>query len=243
MSLRLYRILQAIVLAALGLYLCDKIWSGALNLYINQRYIVLTVFAAVVFIVLGASVLIELRRSKEAVAPSASRPPVWPLLLMALPVVLGLLIPPQALGASAVTNRGLNPSAPLSANNSAGIKLGLAPADRSILDWQRAFDQPGTGAASLEGQTANVTGFVYHDPRLPDDRFFVSRFVLTCCVVDATPVALLVMWPGAKQLPIDSWVHVRGPVHQDTYAGQPVLLIQAQSVDIVTAPAVPYLYP
>jgi len=206
MSLQRYRLLQAFVLAGLGLYLGHQIWSGALNLY-------------------------------------APWPPVWPLLLMALPVVLGLLFPPQALGASAVTNRGLNPSAPLSANSSAGVTLGLAPADRTILDWQRAFDQPSTGTASLEGQPANVTGFVYHDPRLPDDRFFVSRFVLTCGVVDATPVALLVWWPSAKQLPDDSWVQVSGPVHQDTYAGQPVLRIQAQNVAIVTAPAVPYLYP
>ena len=206
MSLQRYRLLQAFVLAGLGLYLGHQIWSGALNLY-------------------------------------APWPPVWPLLLMALPVVLGLLFPPQALGASAVTNRGLNPSAPLSANNSAGVTLSLAPADRTILDWQRAFDQPGTGAASLEGQGANVTGFVYHDPRLPDNQFFVSRFVLTCCVVDATPVALLVTWPGAKQLADDSWVQVRGPVHQATFAGEPLLLIQAQRVDTVTTPAVPYLYP
>ena len=125
MSLRRYRILQALVLAALGLYLGNKIWSGALNLYINQRYILLTVFAAAVFLVLGASVLSEMRRSTEAVSLSAPRPPVWPLLLMALPVALGLLIPPQALGASAVANRGLNPSAPLSANNAAGVKLSL----------------------------------------------------------------------------------------------------------------------
>jgi putative membrane protein len=242
MSLRLYRVLQAAVLAILGLYLFYKIWSGTLYWYINQRFAILTVFAAVVFMALGERVVSELRWPKDAGSPSAARPPVWPLLLMALPVVLGLLIPPQALGASAVANRGLNPSAPLSANNAAGIKLSLAPADRTILDWLRAFDQPG-GGASLDGQNANVTGFVYHDLRLPDDRFFISRFVLTCCVVDATPVALLVTWLRAKQLPDDSWVQVRGPVQSDTYDGQPLLLIQAQSVDIVTAPAVPYLYP
>ena len=62
-------------------------------------------------------------------------------------------------------------------------------------------------------------------------------------MVDATPVALLVAWSTAKQLPDDSWVQVHGPVHSDTYNGQPLLLIQAQSVGIVTAPAQPYLYP
>jgi putative membrane protein len=240
-SLRLYRALQALVLAALGLFLFNKIWSGTLFWYINQRFVILTVFAAVVFMILGEAVLSELRRSPGRAASSESRKP-WPLLVMTLPVALGLLIPPQPLGASAVANRGLNPLSPLSVNNSGAVQLALAPANRTILDWQRAADQPG-GSANLEGQVADVTGFVYHDARLPPDRFFVSRFVLTCCVVDATPVAMLVVWPGAQSLPNDAWVRVRGPVNQAEYDGGPVLLVEAWNVDPAAEPPEPYLYP
>ena len=251
MSLQRYRLAQGVVLVTLGLFFVSKLWSGTLYLYINQRFAILTVLGAVVFLALGANALREWGTARASAIGAAVPVPSdcatfsgWPLLLMAVPVALGLLIPPQSLGAATVANRGLNTSAPLSPNTSAPVKLSvsIAPADRNLLDWLRAFDQAG-GAQALAGQPARVTGFVYHDPRLPAGQFFVSRFVLTCCVVDATPVALLVDWPDAQRLPNDAWVQVTGSIQAADFQGQPAPLIQADRVLTVAQPAQPYLYP
>ena len=251
MSRQRYRLAQGVVLAALGLFFLSKLWSATLYLYINQRYAVLTVLGAVAFLALSANAWREWWVGRPSAAGTAPPTPSdcttfsgWPLLLIALPVALGLLIPPQPLGAAAVANRGLNTSAPLSPVNSAPVKLSVsvAPADRNLLDWLRAFDQAGD-AQALAGEPAQVTGFVYHDPRLPASQFFVSRFVLTCCVVDATPVALLVDWPDAQRLPNDAWVQVSGSIQAGEFQGQTGPLIEADQVLTITAPGQPYLYP
>ena len=36
-----------------------------------------------------------------------------------------------------------------------------------------------------------LTGFVYKDPTLAKNQFVISRFVITCCIVDATPIGII----------------------------------------------------
>ena len=265
MSLRTQRALQALILAGLGLLLLEKIWSGTLFFYINQRFVVLVLLAAVGLLGLASTVFPrranpagaaeepdardhashglapgEALHSRAASASSAVSG--WSLVILAIPIIVGVLVPPRPLGASAIANKGLNTTTPLSAGGSAPVQLDMAPTDRSVLDWLRAFNAAG-GPAELAGQAADVIGFVYRDPHLPADEFLVSRFAVTCCSADATAVGLLVRWPGAAGLADNVWVRVRGPVVAAAYAGRGIPRIVAEAVDGVEAPGQPYLYP
>lgn len=106
-------------------------------------------------------------------------------------------------------------------------------------------------------QRWRFTGFVYQDPKLAKNQFVISRFVITCCIVDATPIGIIVESPDAPKLKADTWVEVAGvlqkksigradeikAVHNfhETDDGVPYLV--ANSCKIVPTPQDPYLDP
>lgn len=250
LSQRTYRTLQALALAALGIFLLQKIWSGTLYWYISNRFLLLTLAAAIGFLALAQTILPrrrpdgadpELGRQEDAPA-HGQRQPVWGLLVVVLPVLLGIVVPARPLGAAAIANKGINTSPPLAAASGQSVNLDLAPASRNILDWVRAFNYAPDPAA-FHGQPADVIGFVYQDSRLGNDQFLVGRFTLNCCVADALAIGMVVKWPEAASLAANSWVRVRGPVDSVTLDGRRLPLILAGSVEPVPEPAQPYLYP
>jgi uncharacterized repeat protein (TIGR03943 family) len=164
------------------------------------------------------------------------------LLVVALPVLLGVLIPAKPLGSSAIANRGVNITAPLTAGAAQPAKLDLAPTDRNILDWIRAFNYA-SDPKSFAGQPADVIGFVYHDSRLAGEQFLAGRFTVNCCVADAMAIGVIVQWPDSKGLADNGWVRVRGSVQASEIDGRPIPLIIAESVEPVPPPEQPYLYP
>ncbi len=253
MSLRLYRTLQALILAGLGIFLLQKIWSGTLYWYISNRFMLLTLVAAIAFLALAQSILPKRKPAgAETGEPGQDQEhnghdhggtaPAWGLVVVALPVLLGILIPAKPLGATAIANKGINTSAPLVAAGGSSARLDIAPKDRNILDWIRAFNYA-SDPVNLRGQPAEVIGFVYQDSRLNQDEFLVGRFTLNCCVADAFAIGMVVKWPAAAALPANSWVRVRGPVDSTLVGGQPLPLINAEAVESVPEPSQPYLYP
>ena len=255
-SMRTYRALQAVLLAGLGLFMLQKLWTGTLYWYINQRFWLLILLAAVGFLVL-ARVVLPGRGGPEASSDHQhddehahatghdhyhGTPRAWGLLFLAIPLLLAVIIPARPLGSSAISNRGINTGAPLTVGGGTPTQLDLAPTDRNVLDWVRAFNYSGD-PQTYAGQPADVVGFVYHDDQLGADVFLVSRFAVTCCSADAMAIGLLVRWPEAASLESNAWVRVRGPVEVGSLRGNPTPLVAAASLEGVEAPAQPYLYP
>jgi len=263
LSLRTQRSLQALVLAGLGLFLLHKIWTGTLYWYINQRFMLLILLAAVGLLALAKLVLPSPRRPAAAGEAhdhaendhahdhahdhdhdhgQGQAGPAWGLLFLAVPLALGLLVPARPLGTAAIANKGINANAPLTAGGSAPVQLDLASTDRNVLDWVRAFNYA-SDPATYTGEAADVIGFVYHPDGLPAGQFLISRFAVTCCSADATAVGLLVNWPDAANLTDNTWVRVRGAMAVGAFAGRPTPLINADSLEGVAEPDQPYLYP
>jgi uncharacterized repeat protein (TIGR03943 family) len=256
LSLRTQRSLQALILVGLGLFLLQKIWSGTLYWYINERFMLLILFAGLGLLALAQAVA-PWRRRRPPGEPGEAHPhadaeahehshaslSAWALVIVALPVILGLLIPARPLGASAIANKGINTTAPLTTGGAAeAARLDTPATDRTIIDWVRAFNYA-DDVSAFEGQPADVVGFVFHDGRLASDQFMAGRFIITCCAADASAIGLIVRWPEAPALPNDTWVRVRGTVTASTLDGRPTPLIVAEAVEPVSPPSHPYLYP
>ncbi len=257
MKSRRTRTFQALILALLGFFLLERVWSGKILLYINQRFVILVVLAGIGLIAVAQAVFLERRKRGSLEGAEESEPAedehehpgahdhgsnanlVWLL----IPLAFGLLIPARALGTSTLANRGIQVAAPFQVQNTTGIAALEMPAgNRTVLDWIRAFHSAGD-PRTLANEPADVIGFVYHDPRLRPDQFLIGRYTVACCIADASAIGITVDWDSAAALENNDWVRVKGTIQVGQLEGQNVPVIQASQVVPIQAPDLPYLFP
>jgi uncharacterized repeat protein (TIGR03943 family) len=243
---RYYRSSQALILLALALFLAVKLITGKLDVYINIRFAPLTVFAIIALVLMAYSLMRYSEESEheqdEDHHEHSHSISVYGLLFVLIPVLIGILIPARPLDAAAATTRGVNVSAPIVSSAAQAQSFESVADQRNVLDWIRIFNS-GTDVTPYVGQTADVIGFVFRDGRLTENQFLVSRFVITCCAADGLAIGMVVNWDQTSTLTENTWVRVKGAVEPYQLEGQPVPLIQADSVEIVQEPEQPYLFP
>jgi uncharacterized repeat protein (TIGR03943 family) len=251
---RIQALVKALLLIGTGFFLYGRIVNGTLYYYINERFAGFTLFGVLGLIAVGLAYEFG-RRSTSPVHEhdhdhhhseiDHSHGLSWGgALLVALPILLGLVIPPKPLGVSALDNREMTLSLERSALPAAvQATAAKAAGERNILDWWRTFQ--GTAEYnSLAGQEAKVVGFVYRDPeRYGDDHFLVTRFVVSCCVADAAVVGLVVRAPETAMLQDDQWIEVNGVFEPSRLDGWQPPVLAASSIRPVATPNQPYLYP
>lgn len=237
--------IKALLLIALGLFLYTRIANGSLYFYINQRFVGLTLMAVLGLLIVGLSYQFggAGERAQGDQAHSHHHGLTWGgLILLAMPVILGVFVPPQPLGASALSNREMTAARDTS-RMPAAVRNAREKSDveKNILDWMYEFDaaQP----ASIVGKEADVVGFVFHDEQLAEDEFFLARYVVSCCVADASYVGVVVQWPGSQDLAENQWVRVQGQFDVDQDGEIPRPLLIANDLQPADMPSQPYLYP
>jgi len=241
-------LLKACLFGGMGAYFTYLSVSGNLGNYINTRFLWLSVVATIVFFLLAASSLYSFLRARRGgdfahghhdVDGHSHSPLSLPLLLiLAAPLIFGVLVPSRPLGASAVGGD-LMPSAPTDSSLSASSNS----LEWTVVDWLRVFYYGGN-PDRLNGREADVVGFVYRREGDPKGHFMAARFLMSCCSADASAVGVPVAWSEADNLPMDTWVRVRGPVRVQQFGRNALPVIDAKSVDsTIGPPAQPYLYP
>jgi putative membrane protein len=246
LSDRFARVLKGLVLSGLALFMTRTITDGTLLFYISRRFAWLTWVATLLLVLMAFAY--QSSRLEDADGQQSENHHVhdrhadsWiPIALVAIPLLLGLLVPPRPLGAYAAGTREINTDGVGLADD--GSVFRRDEAQRNILDWLRAFGAAGD-PSRFSGQESRVIGFVYRDDSLGSNRFMVSRFVVSCCVADAAPLGLVVSWADSADLPSDAWVEVVGRFEVGDYGGQSTPILQAESVALITPPTQPYLYP
>ena len=157
-------------------------------------------------------------------------------LLAALALGLGLLVvPPSTLTSSTVEQRSLNASA------DAEIQLmGGDPAHFQLRDWAALLSRHST-AMTYAGQEITLSGFVTSGRTTNPDLFYLARFVVVCCTVDAQPVGVPVAlenWTASP--PKDSWVQITGTLvlsDDPTLSG---VVLKPTTIEAIEQPAQPY---
>ncbi len=230
--------MKTLLLLGLGVYFAALIVTGSLNNYINIRFVWLAYVAAVLFFLLGAYSLYDLLRPGHPHHDHAHGGLSWGILTLGLPLVLGTLIPSQPLGVEAVG--GSISTTAVSAVNATTFTV--APEFRNVLDWLRVFSST-ADFTTLEGEPADVIGFVYTEPAMPADEFMAARFTLSCCVADASAIGLPVIWQDTASLAPGEWVRVKGVIDIDEANGETRPVLRATAVEAVPQPEHPYLYP
>jgi uncharacterized membrane protein YcgQ (UPF0703/DUF1980 family) len=91
--------------------------------------------------------------------------------------------------------------------------------------------------ATRAGETVDLVGIVTRYPDTPVDEFLLTRYVVTCCVADATvaQVRVVNVTPGAFD--DNEWARVSGTIYP---LGREVI-VNAAEVEAVARPERPYL--
>nr|MBN1229812.1 TIGR03943 family protein [Anaerolineae bacterium] len=241
----LHRRLQALLLILMAIFFAQKLVSGTLYFYIGTRFGWLVLLAVILLIAIASSYNLVDQQQPAGTAKTdryeGNRKAAWSMLLVTLPLILGVLVPAQPLGAGAVTNRGFA-MAPGGSESAEQHTLAAIPGERNLLDWARIIHAQ-TDPTALNGVEAEVIGFVYRGSRLSADQIMVGRFVITCCVADAIAVGLVVQSPDVSGLPVDSWVRAQGHFSEGMLDGVPTIILMAESIQPIQQPEQPYLYP
>ena len=158
-----------------------------------------------------------------------------------------LVVPPATLTTSTAQARDMNGAVDGPSSGSSGAQpITLVGGDYhalTIKDWAALLRQQ-RDPAFYGGKTPTLVGFVTPDQRDPENVFYVARFIVTCCAVDAQPVGVPVHRPGWQaEFPVDSWVSVTGSFDANpaTGAGEPIVLVPSE-IARTEQPKDPYVY-
>jgi uncharacterized repeat protein (TIGR03943 family) len=149
-----------------------------------------------------------------------------------------LVLPPATLTTATAENRELNAAA-VGPDAAAPDLVGGDTSSFTVKDWALILRQDPDPADFPD--PIEVTGFVLPSPD-DEDVFYVARFTVTCCAVDAQPVGVPVHLPGWQdRFEADDWVTANGRLGGDPAGGaSPVLLPDA--VEPTEQPEQPYVF-
>jgi uncharacterized repeat protein (TIGR03943 family) len=157
-------------------------------------------------------------------------PLVW-ISGVVLVVAIGvLLVPPRPSFADLAANRGRE------LLDEPGLNFVVPPGQRTLTEWVRLLrSEPDPKLHA--GDPVRISGFVLP---VPGDRPQLARLLVRCCLVDATPVGLPVLWLPGRPLPqADQWLELRGVMDTERFDGQTRSVIRAQAVRVIPRPARP----
>jgi putative membrane protein len=228
-------------------------FNQQLTLYIHPRYILFTAaFNALSLTVCSVGFVLtawRMGRSTTTVPNRVAWRPSITLLVAGFVLVAAYALPARTLTSGTADQRSdnfNNDTQAQSSSDTANATLALFDVDTtqlSIADWVSAFNMK-TSPSFYEGKKVDVVGFVFHPKGTPQDVFYVSRFRITCCSVDAQPLGVPVYSPGwqeEEKFEEDSWVHVKGSfVQTDQDIAEPVI-IEPESIEPTDQPANPYV--
>ncbi|MGI0481550.1 TIGR03943 family putative permease subunit [Geminocystis sp. CENA526] len=255
-----YSYLDIIALVSWSLLLFKYWFNGELYLLIHPNYFLLVLATSLLLFILSiARIIQEFEKLKNRENTNENNdnqhtnllPKGWASSLLVLVAIFGLITQPIALTSETAIQRGVGDTLPPTTLETQSFLNQTPPENRSLIEWVRtlnAYPEPD----NYTGQKANITGFVVHLDSLPDNYIYLSRFVLTCCAVDAYPVGIPVELSKSRdEYPPDTWLEIQGAMKTETLLSlessspqreKRQLVLQAGEVKVISTPPNPYAY-
>jgi putative membrane protein len=245
-------------------------FSGQLSFFIHPRYNLFTVVMTSIAVVLSLLALVvssKVRRpsightsgdghahehdydDNDGVDVPSNRlgrvTAVSAAVVSAAALVALVILPPATLSTVTVENRAINQAA---LGDIQGVFASAQSGEEAtflaftVREWAGILRQT-QDPAFFQGKPVDVVGFVVADRDNPGT-FFVTRFVVSCCAVDAQPVGVPVFEPGfEQQFAPESWVRIVGEfvISPDPASSHPLVLRPFEIIP-TEQPRDPYLF-
>jgi hypothetical protein len=162
--------------------------SGRLNLYLSTRTAWIVPTGAVILTLAAMGAAVAARRREQTLTRRAT---VTAAILI-VPIVLMTAAPPTTLGSFSSSRKAQFSGRGLwtywgTFDESSEITFFFVAASKY---WDGGADLLGQRA----GEEASFVGFAERWDSTPADEIVLTRFVVTCCVADATPISIRVAW-------------------------------------------------
>jgi len=225
------RVAGALVLGAWAALFWFLLLTGRDAFYLSTRTEWVVPVAAVL---LTAATLGRLASARSSRPEPLRRRELGVMVAMVVPVLLVTALPPATLGAFSAGTR-----AGVSGDRFSTSADDIASGELTLVDVAAAQTTPeGERAlARRAGETVTFVGFVTQYPDTPADEFMLTRYVVSCCVADATvaQVRVVNVTPGAFE--DNDWVEMSGAIYP---VGREVI-VNASVIEPVPRPDRPYL--
>jgi uncharacterized repeat protein (TIGR03943 family) len=207
--------------------------SGREAFYLSTRTDWIVPIAAVL---LTAATVGRLASARVVAPKPLAARELWIMGLMVVPVVLVLFAPVTTLGTFSAGKR-----AGFSGAGFAASAGDIGSGELTLIDVAAAETSPeGERAlAKRAGDNVSFVGFVSIRDDTPADEFLLARYVVTCCVADATIAEVRVVNVTPGQFANEDWVQVTGTIFP---IGREVI-VDASDITAVERPDHPYLTP
>lgn len=163
----------------IAVYILNLFWSGSLNLYIHPRYNILTMILTIISLVISIVAIFKFdNEDKIRLNLSAIYIAFFIFLIVLVPTrSLSYLTAEQRINSSFENNSNVSP-----------IDIYLKNTDHfSFADWIRNVSTE--NMESYIDTNATLQGFISNLSKQEDGQYFmITRFMITCCAVDASPV-------------------------------------------------------
>ena len=215
--------LPPFVLGLWGAVLLQAWGSGRLNLLLQADFHWLVLVSGLLLLALAG---LALRFSPKR------RSGRTPALVMLLAAPLVLLIPPRPSFSTLAANR----SSGALEGESETLTFLSPPEQRSLTDWVRLLrSQP--DPELYRGDPVRISGFVMPTPQAAP---VLARLTVRCCLADATPVGIPVIWPEGESLKADEWLAVSGEMGVERVGGVLRSVVIAETVQPIPKPKRPF---
>ena len=221
-----HRVLRAIVIAVWAVFFGWLLLSGEVDRYIGPRTQWVIVFGTAALTVVGAGMVLSLRRTKERSIGS-----VLGVAAMLLPIVAVLVVPKPSLGSLAASLKlsggpvvSLRPE-PVGAGDEIGFRE---------IEYASESSEYAAASGIVDGLEVELTGFVSHH-ETGEANFTLTRFAIFCCAADVVPHSITV--DSSDTYEEDQWLTVTGRLAER----DGVFVVEALTIEEISEPDDPYL--
>jgi uncharacterized repeat protein (TIGR03943 family) len=231
------RLIRSALLLGLALLIAKLLATGQMVRYMSPA---LDPLSALTGALLAAMGVLELRAAvtnREREQASVDHALTYVLVL--LPLLLGLLVAPKALGSSALGGESASALVLAFARQSSATRdVSASEPIQDVADLIAFLRRSGDAGI---GQRVHAIGLVAHSSDLQANEFVLLRYSIVHCVADAQPVGLLIVAPNEATWSTDQWVEIDGALGSRERDGDQLVSIVADRVAPTDEPTNPYL--